>query len=101
MSGRIENDGRENRRLHSLEVDAHELERLSQLFVSLTRDYFGEIRQLPVFPERTSDFAKKIDPGLPWEGAQLDDIAAECRAIIDGGRQNGHPRFFGYVASPS
>jgi aromatic-L-amino-acid decarboxylase len=101
MSDQTENDGGKNSRQHSLEVDAHALERLSQLFVSLTREYFGEIRQLPVFPERAADFHKRIDPGLPWEGTHLDDIAVECRAIIEGGRQNGHPRFFGYVASPS
>src|SRR4051812_33087300 len=101
MSDRIEGDSDKNRRQHSLEVDAPALERLSQLFVSLTREYFGEIRQLPVFPERPADLAKRIDPGLPLEGTQVEEIAAQCKAIIDGGRQNGHPRFFGYVASPS
>jgi len=40
-------------------------------------------------------FAKKIDPGLPLEGTQLDDIAAECRAIIEEARQNATAAFFG------
>ena len=28
-------------------------------------------------------------------------MLADCRAIINGSRHNGHPRFFGYVASPA
>ena len=31
----------------------------------------------------------------------LDQLIDECRTIFDLSRHNGHPRFFGYVASPS
>ena len=31
----------------------------------------------------------------------LEQLLGECRTIMDLSRHNGHPRFFGYVASPS
>ena len=29
------------------------------------------------------------------------DLLSDCQTILSGSRHNGHPRFFGYVASPS
>ena len=38
---------------------------------------------------------------LPFEGDTLANLIEDCRYILNGSRHNGHPRFFGYVASPS
>ena len=42
-----------------------------------------------------------IDAELSTEGVPLEQLLDECRTIMDLSRHNGHPRFFGYVASPS
>ena len=34
-------------------------------------------------------------------GERITQLLDECRTIMDLSRHNGHPRFFGYVASPS
>ncbi|MCA1593920.1 MAG: pyridoxal-dependent decarboxylase [Acidobacteria bacterium] len=35
------------------------------------------------------------------EGEPLERLMEDCRALIGGSRHNGHPRMFGYIASPS
>ncbi|HYK22799.1 MAG TPA: pyridoxal-dependent decarboxylase, partial [Pyrinomonadaceae bacterium] len=54
---------------------------------------------------RAENYAGKttesIDVELSAEGAPLDQLIVECRRVMDLSRHNGHPRFFGYVASPS
>ena len=44
---------------------------------------------------------ESINAELSAEGVPLDQLMNECRTIFDLSRHNGHPRFFGYVASPS
>src|SRR5256885_10801510 len=44
---------------------------------------------------------EKRGGSLPAEGEPLDQLLNDCRVILDGSRHNGHPRFFGYVASPA
>src|SRR5262249_12387000 len=41
------------------------------------------------------------DQPPPIEGQPLPALMSDCQHIIDGSRHNGHPRFFGYVASPA
>ena len=68
----------------------------------LVADYFAEISDLPVFPDNYGGRTiKEIDAELPQEGIPLEKLVAECRTIMNLSRHNGHPRFFGYVASPS
>ena len=55
-----------------------------------------------MFPAVTgSSLQLRFDEAPPKEGTPLETLIADCRDVIDGSRHNGHPRFFGYVASPS
>ena len=86
----------------SLDIDELALDDITTQATQLVADYFQTIAQRPV---RAENFAGKttasINLDLPVEGVPLDRLIDECRTIFDLSRHNGHPRFFGYVASPS
>ena len=45
---------------------------------------------------------RRVDAALSyWKDAPLEKLIAECRTIMNLSRHNGHPRFFGSVASPA
>ena len=89
-------------RASSLELDDAELRKLAEAFVALTTDYFASVAQRRVFPATTgAKIKRELDTSVPLEGEPLDTLIDACRRIIDGSRHNGHPRFFGYVASPA
>ena len=86
----------------SLDVDEAALDQLATQATKLVADYFNTISERPVRAENY--FGKTtaaIQRDLPREGVALDQLLDECRTIFDLSRHNGHPRFFGYVASPS
>jgi len=86
----------------SLEISEVEMHELSSGVTQLVTDYFAEVSRLPVFPETSGGkTTERLGASLPIEGEPLDQLLDDCRAILDGSRHNGHPRFFGYVASPS
>jgi aromatic-L-amino-acid/L-tryptophan decarboxylase len=86
----------------SLDLDAESLDALAEGFVQLGTQYFGEVTKRRVFPSVTgSDLQIRFDEPPPGEPASLKTLLDDCRDIIEGSRHNGHPRFFGYVASPS
>jgi glutamate/tyrosine decarboxylase-like PLP-dependent enzyme len=75
---------------------------LAEKFISLTDEYFRSVADRPVFPQTTGEtLAQQFDTPPPIEGEPLESLVDECREIMDSSRHNGHPRFFGYVASPS
>ena len=86
----------------SLDVSDDTLNEISSSAMKLVFDYLTTISERPVRAEnhagKTTD---SIDVDLSTEGVPLDKLIDECRAIMDLSRHNGHPRFFGYVASPS
>ena len=86
----------------SLDVSDDTLNEISSSAMKLVFDYLTTISERPV---RAENYAGKttdsIDADLSTEGVPLDKLINECRAIMDLSRHNGHPRFFGYVASPS
>lgn len=86
----------------SLDIDERALDDITLQATQLVADYFKTIADRPV---RAENFAGKttaaIDLELPAEGVPLEQLIEDCRTIIDLSRHNGHPRFFGYVASPS
>ena len=86
----------------SLDVSDDTLNEISSLAMKLVFDYLTTISERPV---RAENHAGKttcsIDAELSTEGIPLDRLIDECRAVMDLSRHNGHPRFFGYVASPS
>lgn len=86
----------------SLDVDQQALDAIATQATKLVADYFNTISERPVRAENY--FGKTtaaIDGELPLEGVPLEKLLDECRTIFDLSRHNGHPRFFGYVASPS
>src|SRR5688572_31970327 len=86
----------------SLDIDEKALDEITTQATRLVAEYFNTISERPV---RAENYAGKttaaIDVELPLEGVPLDRLIDECRTIFDLSRHNGHPRFFGYVASPS
>ena len=86
----------------SLDVSEEALQEISSEANKLVFDYLTTISERPV---RAENYAGKttesIAAELSTEGLPLSQLLDECRTILDLSRHNGHPRFFGYVASPS
>jgi aromatic-L-amino-acid/L-tryptophan decarboxylase len=89
-------------RKSSLDIDDESLRELSEQFVSLVSDYFATVADRRVFPEVSGQqVQEQFNATPPFAQEPLAKIVSDCRAVIEGSRHNGHPRFFGYVASPS
>jgi aromatic-L-amino-acid/L-tryptophan decarboxylase len=89
-------------RRSSLDISDAALEELSSGVSALVLDYFGRVAQLPVFPETSGgDTIRRLGAAVPVEGEPIARLLNDCRAMFDRSRHNGHPRFFGYVASPA
>ena len=86
----------------SLDVNDAELQQISSESGKLVSEYLTTISERQV---RAENHAGKtlaaIDTELSSEGRPLQQLIEECRKVMDLSRHNGHPRFFGYVASPS
>ncbi|HAF14895.1 MAG TPA: pyridoxal-dependent decarboxylase [Blastocatellia bacterium] len=86
----------------SLELSEAALGELASQVSQLVTDYFSDVSSLPVFPETSAgNTLAHIGTSLPSESVPLEELLNDCRAIIENSRHNGHPCFFGYVASPS
>src|SRR6266550_1696133 len=86
----------------SLDISAEALNDLSTQTVALVIEYFERVGELPVFPDTNGgETALRLGREIPQEGERLAKLLNDCRAILDRSRHNGHPRFFGYVASPA
>jgi glutamate/tyrosine decarboxylase-like PLP-dependent enzyme len=103
MSERSEQHERNQARASSLSINDEAFAELSAQMLKLVADYFASLPELPVFPD--ADAACTLDESLslelPLEPSSAEQLLDECRALIGASRHNGHPRFFGYVASPS
>lgn len=89
-------------RASSLDLPPAELEELARAFCRMSLDYFAEARTLPVFPETSAGKVAELFGGpLPVEGFGLEELTRRCAEAVRQSRQNGHPRMFGYVASPA
>ena len=86
----------------SLDITEEALSEISSQATQLVFEYLTTISERPV---RAENYAGKtiesITAELSTDPVPLDKLIAECRSIMDLSRHNGHPRFFGYVASPS
>ena len=86
----------------SLDVSNDVLNEISSQATRLVFDYLTTISERPVRAENhAGKTTNSIHTELSTEGIPLDKLLDECRTIMDLSRHNGHPRFFGYVASPS
>src|ERR1051325_9568321 len=86
----------------SLDIPKEALTEISSQVTQLVFEYLTTMSERPV---RAENYAGKtiesIDSELSAEGMPLEQLIAECRRVMDLSRHNGHPRFFGYVASPA
>ena len=86
----------------SLDITKEALDEISSRAAALVSEYFATIRERPVLaPNYAGKTKEAVELELPREGRPLDELIDECRTVMDLSRHNGHPRFFGYVASPS
>src|SRR5215208_1157951 len=86
----------------SLDVTEEALKQISSETTRLVFDYLTTISGRPVRAENhAGKTTNTISAELSLEGTPLDQLLDECRVVMDLSRHNGHPRFFGYVASPS
>jgi aromatic-L-amino-acid/L-tryptophan decarboxylase len=86
----------------SLDITKEALDEISSRAAALVSEYFATIRERPVLaPNYAGKTKEAVNVELPLEGRSLDQLIDECRTVMDLSRHNGHPRFFGYVASPS
>jgi aromatic-L-amino-acid/L-tryptophan decarboxylase len=89
-------------RAATLDLPPEELTALARTFFDLTLDYIGSPSALPVFPDTSAERLNEIfRRPLPVEGCGLESLERDCREVINHSRQNGHPRMFGYIASPA
>ena len=85
-----------------LELGAAEMRALGTAAVEWMVRYYSTLPERRVMPDTTSRHIRAlVDEPLPQSGsdaARLLEIVENC--IVPLSRQNGHPRFFGYVGSP-
>lgn len=85
-----------------LGVGDEELQPLTAGIAALVDDYLAGVGERAVFPPvSASDVAALFPHALATEPEPADRLLADCKAVLDASRHNGHPRFFGYVASPA
>jgi aromatic-L-amino-acid/L-tryptophan decarboxylase len=89
-------------RAATLDLPAEELRDLARLFGDLAGEYIAKPEALPVFPETSAaQTAGLFGRELPQEPVGMGALARGCAEVLRHSRQNGHPRMFGYVASPA
>jgi glutamate/tyrosine decarboxylase-like PLP-dependent enzyme len=89
-------------RASSLDISNDALGELAARAVELVSDYFRGVSEAPILRHTpAAELAARFDTPLPAVPDSLDEVFADCRRIFEGSRHSGHPRFFGYVASPS
>jgi glutamate/tyrosine decarboxylase-like PLP-dependent enzyme len=107
MSSAVNEGGEASRagddaRATTLDLSAEELRELSRLFNDLTAEYVSQPEALPVFPDTSAErVAELFSRELPREPVGVKALARACGEVLRHSRQNGHPRMFGYVASPA
>ncbi|HYJ89038.1 MAG TPA: aminotransferase class V-fold PLP-dependent enzyme [Pyrinomonadaceae bacterium] len=75
---------------------------LSSKVTKLVTNYLAQVSGYPVFPPTSAGktFAS-LDKDFALDGEPLEALLSDLQVILDNSRHNGHPRFFGYVASPA
>mgnify|MGYP002713036037 CR=1 FL=1 len=86
----------------SLDPSPEQIQENGQAAIQLIAEYFDKLPTVPILPDTSSDaIREKLDSQLPVGGQDFDTVLATVQDVIfPSSRHNGHPRFFGYVASP-
>ena len=87
---------------NSLDPSREEILQMGRAAVQVMADYYASLPNLPIFPDMSSRAIRdKLDSQLPVEGKGFASLLQIIEQVIfPSSRHNGHPRFFGYVASP-
>lgn len=86
----------------ALDVTPEAFNEISNEAGKLVFEYFNTVAAREVLSKQhAGKTISEIDAQLEDEGVPLSKLLDECRTMFDLSRHNGHPRFFGYVASPS
>ncbi len=86
----------------ALDITPEALNEISHEAAKLVFEYFNLVTTREVLAKNyAGKTTSEIDARLEDEGIPLSKLLDECRTMFDLSRHNGHPRFFGYVASPS
>src|SRR5262245_20208212 len=86
----------------ALDVSEEDLNEISRQATKLVAEYFATVSERDVVARNfAGKTAARVHAELSNDPVPLAKLIDECRTIIDLSRHNGHPRFFGYVASPS
>jgi aromatic-L-amino-acid/L-tryptophan decarboxylase len=85
-----------------LTLGADEYATLVAGITDMVEEYLAQVQHRPVFPSAlVLDDDSLLTAPLPTEPVPVAELLADCRKMLDQSRHNGHPRFFGYVASPA
>ena len=81
------------------DLDPDEFRRLGYQAVDMMADYFASIRDMPVFPGKSSEeVAAAFDEPLPLTGQPADQILCDWPTrVLSNATHLGSPRYFGYV----
>lgn len=89
-------------RQSDLGLSKAEIDSLSSQVTGFVTEYLGRVSEIPVFPQTSAGSTiAHLESRLTLAGEPLEKLLADCGEIIKGIRHNGHPRQFGYVASPA
>ncbi|MGH8892380.1 MAG: pyridoxal phosphate-dependent decarboxylase family protein, partial [Actinomycetes bacterium] len=87
---------------HRLDIGVDNIRAFAAGVNAMVADYLDSVGDRPVFPPVSASSVAALLPSVPpREPEAVDRLLADCQAILDTSRHNGHPRFFGYVASPA
>lgn len=88
--------------MSALEPSAEEIRAMGAAAIAWMAEYCTSLRDRPVYPRTSAALLQERLAGpLPQEGRPVAELLDLFRdEIVPGSRQNGHPRFFGYVSAP-
>jgi glutamate/tyrosine decarboxylase-like PLP-dependent enzyme len=87
---------------NKLEIPVSEIREMGRAALDLVAEYYGTLAARAVLrPTTSADLRRQLDEPAPSAGVPFADLLGTVRdVVVEFSRHNGHPRFFGYVASP-
>ncbi len=93
-------DDNQSERKSTLELSEDVWQEFSSQAYAFVTEYLRNVTINPIFPPNANLGTKElVDLKLSEDGATVEEILTECRALTNASRHTGNPRFFGYVAS--
>jgi glutamate/tyrosine decarboxylase-like PLP-dependent enzyme len=85
-----------------LEIPVSEIREMGRAALDLVAEYYDTLAARAVLrPTTSADLRRRLDQPAPSTGVPFAELLGTVREVVEAfSRHNGHPRFFGYVASP-